>query len=212
MWQQNINMIKTATLKTLEKAINFALSLDEQSKERIQRLHGKRLKMIIKPLGVVFYITFTEHALVLQSSMSEAVDTVIESSPLGLIRLSFLPQSQVRSLFNDKIRMSGDVELGQDLKRLIDDLDIDWEGHLAQLTGDVVAHQIGSFVKKGKAWGGRFTNSLNQSMTEYLQEELSAFPPKEAVEDFYRDLGDLLLSVERFEAKLNYMKAENEDI
>ena len=75
---------------------------------------------------------------------------IIHSNPHRLNSFKFLPASKARSLFNDKIRISGDIELGQ-LKKLFDEMDIDWEGHLAHFTGDVVAHQIGSLVRKGIA-------------------------------------------------------------
>ncbi|MCK1850929.1 YihY/virulence factor BrkB family protein, partial [Legionella pneumophila] len=49
------------------------------------------------------------------------------------------------------------------------EIDIDWEGHLAHFTGDVVAHQIGSFVRKGLEfknhafWGGLVAAILFES-------------------------------------------------
>ena len=44
--------------------------------------------------------------------------------------------------------MTGDVELGQQVKTLFDEIDIDWEGHLARFTGDVVAFQVGSLFRQ----------------------------------------------------------------
>lgn len=204
-------MIKSYTLKALQKAINHGLALDESSEHRIKQLQGKKIKIVIKPIDVQFYIHFSETTLELSPELNEEVDTVIESSPIGLIRLSLLPSSKVRSLFNDQIKLTGNTEVGQQVKQLFDELDIDWEGHLAQFTGDVVAHQIGSIFRKGQRVTEKLSDSIQNSMTEFLQEEVRMFPPKEEIQDFYQDVDDLLLGVERIEAKINQLMANHEN-
>ncbi|WP_133127658.1 ubiquinone biosynthesis accessory factor UbiJ [Legionella nagasakiensis] len=203
-------MIKELTIKTLQKAINHALSLDETSMPKLQALQGKVLEIVIAPLNVRFFIYFSQGELQLLPEYNGHIDTVIHSSPLGLIRLSLLPASKVRSLFNDQIKVSGDVELGHQIKKLFDELDIDWEGHLAQFTGDVVAYQVGSFFRQGFALKERTTASLRQNMTEYLQEELRILPPREEIEDFFKDIDELSLRVERLAAHINHLRARYE--
>ncbi|GGI84991.1 ubiquinone biosynthesis accessory factor UbiJ [Legionella impletisoli] len=203
-------MIKMYTLKALQKAINHALSLDEASAARIHALQGKVLKVVINPLKVNFYISFSATMLQLHDYPPGEINTTIESSPLGLIRLSVLPASKVRSLFNDQIKITGDTELGQRVKQLFDELDIDWEGHLAHFTGDVVAHQLGSFFRKGQEFTAYFSSSMQQNLTEYLQEEIQWFPPAEEVEDFCKDVDELLLDVERLTAQVNQLMANHE--
>lgn len=203
-------MIKNYSLKALEIAINKTLSLDESRRERISALNGKVLKIVIKPLNVSFYMRFNNDQLNLQADAVDEVDTTIESSPLGLIRLSFLPASKLRSLFNDHIKIHGDVELGQDVKKLFDELDIDWEGHLAHFTGDVAAYQIGSFVRNSLQFTKKAKQSLSHSLTEYLQEELRLFPSREEVDDFFQDLDALSLDVERLSARIHLLLAQHE--
>jgi len=201
-------MIKAYTLKSVEKALNHALSLDEASSEKIGQLSGKVIEIEVAPLGVIFFIKVQDDRLTLLPEYHEEIHTKIRSSPLGMIRLSILPASSVRSLFNDQVEISGDVALGQDLKRLFEELDIDWEGHLSRFTGDVVAYQVGSVVRKGHAFGKRLTSSFRQNLTEYLQEEVRFFPPREEVEDFFKDVDDIALRVERLEAQFSLMRAD----
>ena len=203
-------MIKKYSLIALQKAIKHALSLDETMPQKIKLLHGKVIEIIINPLNVFFFISFEDNELRLLSSYAGVPDTIIHSSPLGLIRLSLLPASKVRSLFNDKIRISGDIELGQKVKLLFDELDIDWEGHLAHFTGDVIAHQIGSFVREGRAFKQRITKSLCRNVTEYLQEERNVFPPREEINDFFNDIDDLSLRTERITAHINQLLSKYE--
>lgn len=203
-------MLKKYSLKALQIAINQALKLDDKTPEKIQSLQGKVLEVIIAPLNVNFFITFNEQELLLLDEIQQHPDTIIHSNPIGLIRLSLLPSSKARSLFNDKIRISGDIELGQKVKKIVDELDIDWEGHLAQFTGDIVAHQIGSFVRRGIQFKKQFSDSLQQNITEYLQEELRIAPGRIELEDFFHDIDELSLSIERLQAQINQLKKDNE--
>jgi ubiquinone biosynthesis accessory factor UbiJ len=203
-------MIKQHSLNALQKALNHALSLDESTLKKIKRLHEKVLEIIITPLNVHFFIRFIDEKVELLSFYAGTPDTVIHSSPLGLIRLSLLPSSKVRSLFNDRIRISGDIALGQDVKRLFDEINIDWEGHLAHFTGDVVAHQVGSFFRQGLAFKRRISQTMQHNVAEYLQEEIRLCPPREALDDFFSDIDDLSLRVERLTAHINQLLATHE--
>ncbi|HAT6979599.1 TPA: hypothetical protein JAN54_15170 [Legionella pneumophila] len=203
-------MLKEYSLKALQTAINTAMKLDEQMPQKLQKFDGKTLEMVITPLNVNFYIRFKEGEMQLLHRIDDRPDTIIHSNPIGLIRLSLLPASKARSLFNDKIRISGDIELGQNVKKLFDEIDIDWEGHLAHFTGDVVAHQIGSFVRKGLEFKNQFNTSMQQNITEFLQEELRIFPSRNELEDFFAEVDELVLSVDRLQAHINHLMSKDE--
>lgn len=198
-------MIKKYSFRALQKAINFALSLDEDTCNKLKNFAGKVIKIHIIPLDVNFYLTFSETEISLLPMYDGYVDTTIASNPMGLIKLSLLPASKVRSLFNDKVKITGNVILGQKVKELFDELNIDWESHLAYFTGDVIAYQIGSLFKRGKMFAAELSSSLLQNATDFMQEELRILPPAEAVKDFAMDVDHLVQEVDRLEAKLNYL-------
>lgn len=203
-------MLKKYSLKALQKAINHTLQQDDQSLRKLQALEGKILEMVITPLQVHFFIQFKKGTLLLLSQYQGPVDTLIQSSPLGLIRLSLLPASKARSLFNDTVQITGDMELGQQVKQLFDDLDLDWEGHLAHFTGDVVAYQIGSLVRKGIQFKNQFNFSLCQNVREYLQEECRVFPSSNELNDFYEEVDLLSLQMDRLKARINQLMSTHE--
>lgn len=203
-------MIKDLTLMAMQKAVNKTLSLDETRAQNIRALNGKTLRILVLPLQVGFFLHFTEQELQFHASAPGPVDTTIESSPLGLIRLSILPASKARSLFNEQIKISGDAELGQAVKQLFDELDIDWEGHLAQFTGDVIAHQMGSWARQAMQFKQQLLKSVNQSTTDFLQEELQLLPTREALQDFFTDVDTLNLTVERVTAELQLVLNRHE--
>jgi len=198
-------MIKHYSLLALQKAMNHALALDPATPEKIKRLDGKILELVVSPLDVHFFMRFNHTKLELLAELNPGTeaDTVIHSSPLGLIRLSLLPASKVRSLFNENIRMTGDTELGQQVKQLFDGVDIDWEGHLAHFTGDVVAHQLGRFARGGLRLKQKIKTSMQHNVGEYLHEEARVLPPREELQDFMNDVDALSLRVERLAAHIN---------
>lgn len=196
-------IIKQYSLIALQKAMNHALALDPETKPRIGALKGKAIKIIVSPLDIHFFMHFQGDSIALLANYVDEPNTTIRSSPLGLIRLSLLPSSKVRSLFNDQIQISGDTELGQAVKQLFDELDIDWEGHLAHFTGDVAAHQIGRLVKRGMRFKDSLKTSLTHNLSDYIQEETNLTPPTAAIRDFMDDIDDLRLEVERLEASVN---------
>jgi ubiquinone biosynthesis protein UbiJ len=201
-------MIKKYTLLALQKAINHALLLDEATLVKLHKLNGKSLELIISPLKVCFFIVFKDNKLCLLDRYEHIPDVTIHSSPIGLIRLSLLPSSKVRSLFNDKVKIYGNIALGQEIKKLFDEIDIDWEGHLAELTGDVVAHQIGNLVRGGRAFKRKVQDSFSRNVSEYLHEEIREFPPREEVNDFYNEVDDLNLRTDRLSAHINKLLAK----
>jgi len=203
-------MLQTISLTTLQFAINKALSLDFSSKEKIIQLEGKYIELVISPLNVHFYIGFSQGEILLLKNIDQNPDTVIHTSPLGLIRLSFLPASKMRSLFNDNIKISGDILIGQQIKELFDNINVDWEGHLAHFTGDVAAFHIGKVVKKGMQFKKKCLQQLQDNSKEFLLYELKLIANQNELEDFYQSVDETRLRVERLNAHINYLMAKNE--
>ena len=203
-------MLKRISLQALQFAIHQALSLDSSISEKLLPLNHKVIEIIISPLKVHFYICIEGGKLLLKTQSSQPPDTIIYSNPMGLIRLSFLPSSKMRSIFNDQIKISGDIELGHELKKIFDNMYIDWEGHLAYFTGDVVAHHIGKVMRKGRDFRKSYTESFKKSSKEYLVYELQSTPSQAELDTFYEDVDELRLRNERLEAHIQFLLAHYE--
>lgn len=203
-------MIKSISLQALQYAINQAIALDKDMPEKLYPFDHKVIEMVILPLGVRFYLRFFQGVIYLNKETTKAPDTIIHTSPLGLIRLSFLPSSKMRSLFNDNIRITGDLELGQSLKKIFDNMDIDWEGHLAHFTGDVAAFHIGKVFRKGVQFQAKCVEHLKQSTEAYLIHEAHITPSKQELDEFCEDVDELRLRAERLLAHAHYLQAKHD--
>ena len=107
-----------------------------------------------------------------------------------------------RVLFEGEVKISGDVELGQQFKQVLDRLHIDWEEALSQLTGDIVAHKAGHFLREIGSWWANSRERLSANGAEYLQQEMWVLPTRAEVEQFYQAVETLRDDVARLKARL----------
>jgi ubiquinone biosynthesis protein UbiJ len=94
------------------------------------------------------------------------------------------------------------------MQRLMKNLDIDWEEMLSQFTGDIIGHQTAQMIRAKFGWAKERATSARRLTGEFLTEELKALPGKPELEDFYRQVDDLRLAVDRAAARVEKLIAE----
>jgi ubiquinone biosynthesis protein UbiJ len=134
-------------------------------------------------------------------------DTVLRGTPFGIARLGLGRGKAQGTLFSGEVEIGGDVETGQDFKAVLDALDIDWEEQLARYTGDVVAHQAGNAARGAGRWLDQARLTVEQDLSEYLQEELRVVPTRIEIENLVEEIDRLALDAERLEARLKRLLA-----
>ncbi len=185
-------------LGLFERLINRYLRLDPELPELLKPLTGKVAAIEITTLRLTIYIAFLSDAITLQRDFAGDPDVLISGSPFDLMNMSF-NNGQISA---SNVHINGSLELAQNIKNLFDRLDIDWEEQVAKVTGDPIAHGVGSFIRKGLAWGKEACAISKQNVTEYVQEEARCFPPREEIEDFLDDVDLLRNDVDRLEARI----------
>ena len=105
-------------------------------------------------------------------------------------------------MLSGEIEITGDVRLGREFKKLLNEIDIDWEEHLAGIVGDVAANQFMQLTKKLGNWSRGAANSIAADLSEYLQEESRDVVSGAEMEMFYHDVDILRNDVDRLEARL----------
>lgn len=195
------SMLKVAALATLEQAVNAALALDPRSVERLTRLADRVIALELNGLNLRLFMQPTrEGSLRVMGDYAGHIDTTLRGAPFALLRMSSGRTGE--GLFSGEVEIIGDVELGQRFQRLFETIDIDWEEHIARLTGDIIAHQIGNTLRGLFDWGRRAGDHLGHDVADYLQEETESLPLPWEVEEFNRDVDALRSDVDRIEARL----------
>ena len=198
-------MIGVAALLGLEQALNSSLALDPKTGERLSRLHGKVIALELRGTGITLSLQPTsEGKLRLMGDYDDKVDTTLRGAPLSLLRMSTGRTGE--AMFSGEVTIDGDVELGQQIQRIFEQLDIDWEEHLSRLTGDIVAHQLGNTIRSMLAWGERTASHIGLDTADYLQEETDTLPVAWEVEAFIKGVDTLRSDVDRIEARIKRLE------
>ena len=201
-------MAKTFTLAALasaEKRINAALHYDPATRLGLARLEGKILALQITAPAINLFVMPMEDGLRLMGNWDGNVDTRISGSVIALAQLA---QTEVHNLKDSGVTVMGDLVLLADYQRLLKNLDIDWEDMLSQLTGDIIGHQTAQLVRAKFGWVKDRATSAQRLTREFLTEELKTLPGKPELEDFYRQVDELRLSVDRAAARVEKLIAE----
>lgn len=191
----------------LEKALNTWLNLDPESSRHLQKLAGKIVAIKLTGVGIHFNLVFLEHKIQLESENLLVADTTIEGTPLRLLHLALAPRAQRQHFFADDVSITGNLELGQQVIDLFDRLEIDWDEIAARFIGDIPAHHLGRFVRKVQEFGQQTQEAITQQVSEFVHEELTLFPPAEAVKDFFEDIDTVRLDADRLEARIKRLQA-----
>lgn len=203
-------MIGVAALAGLEQALNAALALDPKTGERLARMQGRLIAVELRGTGITLTLQPTaEGKLRLMGDYDGEVDTTLRGAPFAMLRMGSGRTGE--GLFKGTVEIDGDVELGTQLQRVFERLDIDWEEHLSRLTGDIVAHQLGNTVRGLFSWGQRAADHLGRDVADYLQEENDALPVAWEVEEFIRGVDTLRSDVDRLEARLKRLVRKTVD-
>lgn len=194
-----------AALASAEKMLNAALRYDPATRIGLAQLEGKILAVQITAPALNFFVMPLDDELRLMGNWEGDVDTRITGSLLALAQLS---QTETHNLKDSGVTVMGDLSLLTDLQRLMKNLDIDWEEMLSQFTGDIIGHQTAQMIRAKFGWVKDRAKSAQRLTGEFLTEELKALPGKPELDDFYQQVDNLRLAVDRATARVEKLIAE----
>lgn len=197
--------MKTFLYHQLSKLINQYLNLDKDSERRLKKLQGKIITIEFEPFHAIFQLIFKEASVEVKEGGELPAETVVRGTPLQMVGMMLTTENR-NQFFAEDLQIEGNAELGQEVVKLFDEMEIDWEENLAKITGDVPSHYIGNFARRIKRWVDHTKESLREDVSDFLHEETSLLPPKEALQDFYHDIDQLRMDVDRLSARMNHLK------
>jgi ubiquinone biosynthesis protein UbiJ len=197
--------LHTAALAALEVAINRALTMDLATAQGLQKLAGTVFQLELVGTGANIYLLPQHQGVELRGFYDGPIDSHVIGTVPDFIEL-VSSEDPASTLINGGIQLSGDSAPLLQLQRLLHRLDIDWEGSLAKVVGDLPAHQLGRMVRGGVRWGRQAINSMNRQAEEFLHEEARLLPPSAELQDFYEAVTRLDVNVDRAEARLRKLQ------
>lgn len=188
-------------LTGIEAAINSYLRLDPETIQRLAHLRNKIIKIEIVDWNLIFFALPMQDGVQLSGDFHQKFDAAIKGNLLDLMRVAHAKGSG-KSLFGNTIIFEGDVHIAQSFQHILQKIDIDWEEHLSNLVGDVLAHKMTYHFNKALTFGRQTATTLRENIKEYIQEEINLFPSVLQIEEFYEDIHRLRNDVDRLEAKI----------
>lgn len=186
--------------EAFETSINLLLKQDPATLKKFSALQGKVIAFEFTDLDFSLYLFPHTEGVQVQYLYQGTADTTLQGSTLAFISLS--QGDATDSFFSGDVRIKGDIELGQQFKRIFDNLDLDWEEWLAGYSGDLIAFKTGSLLRNLNQWGKNTLKTLEADIREYLQDESQLNPHPAEIDDFASDVGQLRDQVARLEARI----------
>ena len=190
----------------LESAGDRFLRLDSQVFQSLKELSGKVICIDLTGFGKRLYLLPNENGIALRDSWTEDPDVMLSGSTLTFAQLG------LRGLNPDlftrgKLTIEGDIELGQRFQQIIESVDIDWEELLSEYVGDISAHQIGNIARTFADWQRNVRSTVEQNLSEYLQEEARVLAPESRVSRFTSAVDELRSAVDRLEQRVQRLQS-----
>jgi len=185
--------------EALETSINLVLKKDPDTLKKFSALQGKVIAFELTDLNFTLYLFPHTEGVQVQYLYEGQADTTLQGSPLAFINMSLGDSTE--SFFSGEVRIKGDIELGQHFKRILEQLDLDWEEWLSEYSGDLIAFKAGSLVRDFNAWGKDTLKTLKLDASEYLQDEGQLTPHPNEIEDFATNVSQLRDDTARLEIR-----------
>ena len=202
-------MLTSASCAALEKAINSSLSLDPTTQSKLATYGGKIIRIACTKPEVVFYMRIDSTISVLQY-YEDTADAGIEGPSHEWLAL-LTADDAASALINGKLKMQGDSRLFLELKTIGEQIDLDWEGYIAKFIGDVPAHLAGKAANSLMGFGQQARQTFIRTVDDFLHEEARLVPTRIECENFYAQLRDLEMHIDRLDAKTKRYKKQFTD-
>ncbi len=203
----SVNPVLLATIQQRLLAIveiigNRLAQLDDKLLEGFESLQGKSIAIEIIDLQqtIICYPGAAGIRLSMQEPADD-VDATIQARLIALLNLA-TQSEKVSTSIQEGISFHGDVAVAQRLQKLLANVDIDWEEVLSKQLGDVAGVQVYRLLSQAKSVVEQSVNSILQSGSEYMQEEVKVTPAPVELERMRADVTRLRHDVDRSEARL----------
>lgn len=199
-----MSLFTPVLLSCSEQLLNRLLARDPAAPARLARLAGSRLLLRLEGPPFEVLIVF-HHGGVALSRLPDASDSdadvvvEVDADTLG----SLLGGASVETLmFEGRLAVRGRVAMLAEARDLFMDLDIDWEGALAEWFGETPAHTLATGLRHVGQFGIRSMRELEHDLREYALEEGRLLAGRTQLEIAREHLTELEIAADRLEARL----------
>ncbi|MBT8139570.1 MAG: SCP2 sterol-binding domain-containing protein [Gammaproteobacteria bacterium] len=176
--------LSIAACAAFERALNFAIALDDVAAKRFVSHNGKVVKLYVDNPALTVFVQLGENCRVMQHYSGQA-DVSLGGALADWFDLA-RSSDKTASLVNGNLSIHGDSKILISLGELAGELDIDWEAQLAELIGDVPAHLAGRAMRNAVQFGAQAAG-IAKIVLDRVIEQHSSVQPQDEPADFVGD-------------------------
>lgn len=190
-------------LQPAEFLLNQAIQADQESLQQLHDFDQQVLRLDVTDLQFSIAVEIADASIKLHQSAATEPALTLSGTSTALLQLARDPDS----LFSSEITLHGNVRLAKQLQDWLQQFDFDWEGLLARVTGNTLAHPLANVLRTGFHSLRCNQQSLMQTSAEYLREESRLLPDKSEVNHFMQAVDKLDADVERLAARIKRLQS-----
>ena len=196
-----LSLFKRTALEGAETLINAALTKDPASKQALTKLEGQVLlvESTLPPLTIAIEPTAT--GIQLHDNWDGNVAVTINGTLIAMAAIAVNAKESI-SFSGTGVNVSGNLDTLHQLNKIMGDVDIDWEGALAEIIGDVPAHLIAKTVRNSVVIRQDIVTRASTGLVEVAQEEFNLTPSKNEFETIIPDIRQLSADADRLAARV----------
>jgi ubiquinone biosynthesis protein UbiJ len=194
----------------LEMASNNALQYDEKALQALAKLQGKSIVLEVRPLGDLgvqrIAIMPQPHGLEYSMSPIDNPDVTLAATLGAMVKITRdgLDDAELEP---GELEINGDPIVGQRFAKLLAELDVDWEGLLAEHLGDTPAVAISSGFEHVKAFASQSQSQIKHHLNKLLLEDLKLVASEATVNQFMDDVDTIRADTDRLQARIKRLQA-----
>ena len=201
------DILNTTAISGLETAINTALKYDPGTVRDLSELENQVLLIDCSMPSMRIAIETSQQKIILHNNWDGEAAVTIQGTLIALAKMA-ANTSDASSFANSGVQLSGNLETLHKLHKILSKLNIDWEGGLADLVGDVPAHIIGSAMRQSAQASRESLQRASSALVEIAQEEFEIIPSKNSFKHFKQDVRQMAADTDRIMARLAALNAK----
>ena len=199
--------LQAGALSGLELAINSALKYDPATLRELSTLEGQVLLVDCTSPAMRIAIQISQQQITLHSGWEDEAAITLQGSLIALAKMA-ANASDTSSFAGTGVQLSGNLETLHKLHKILSQLDINWEGALADIIGDIPAYMVGSALRKSADIAKQNKQRVTSALTEVAQEELQIVPSRNGFEQFKKEVREMASDTDRLMARANLLRQQ----
>jgi ubiquinone biosynthesis accessory factor UbiJ len=190
----------------LEFALNRVLALDSDTQQALHRLNGRSIDLRLDAPVLAARLR-VENGRLFVGPTDEAESDLSLSATAGALLARLLP-SQTSNATPGKLRISGDIDLAQQVQKLAQQFAPDLEEALSLRLGDVLGVQVARALRSAGQTAQQIGKTSVTRVVEYVRDERGDVLGSEEMNAFLDEVDHLRDSAERLAQRVEQFKRQ----